>query len=178
MAPRIPLPEQLDDEQLAELVKSPRRHDGQPLNLFATLVRLPQLMRRVNALGGYFPTRGTLDGRTRELVILRTAGLLRCEYELLHHRSEGERRGLTTAEVNAAADPELSHPWAPEDRALLGFTEEVVSRRPVSEECWSALDGVLDDDQRLELLILIGFYTMVAGMLTTVGVELDPEPIG
>jgi len=174
MASRIPLPAEFDDDQVRELAKSPVRRDGRPLNLFATLVRRPQLMRRVNALGGYFPRQGRLDGRTRELAVLRTAGSLGSEYELLHHRPTGERLGLTTAEVDAAADRALSHPWSPGDRALLEFTDAVLSQQPVSDECWAALDGRLDDDQRLELLILIGFYAMLARMLSVVGVELDP----
>src|ERR1700733_3752610 len=101
MAPRIPLPEPLDEAQLAELAKAPHTPAGASLNLFATLAHDPRLLRRVNALGGYFAVRGHLDGRTRELAILRTAGTLGCDYELLHHRALGERLGLTAAEVAA-----------------------------------------------------------------------------
>lgn len=65
MAPRIPPPARFDDLQLAELAKTPRLPSGEPLNLFATLAHDPRLLRRVNALGGFFPTAGRPDGRTR-----------------------------------------------------------------------------------------------------------------
>jgi 4-carboxymuconolactone decarboxylase len=177
MAPRIPVPDPLDEAQLAELEKAPRTPAGKSLNLFATLAHDPRLLRRVNALGGYFPTCGHLDGRTRELVILRTAGTIGCDYELLHHRALGERLGLTGPEVAAIADLDEDHPWSPADRALLDCIDELLATHTVSDERWAALDGLLDDVQRLELLMISGFYAMLAGMLNAVGVELDDAPL-
>jgi 4-carboxymuconolactone decarboxylase len=174
VSPRIAVPSQFDDEQLRQLAKSPRTPSGRPLNLFATLAREPELMRRVNAMGGFFPTRGRLDGRTRELAILRTAGSLGCEYELSHHRPAGERLGLTPEEVAAAADPGIEHDWSRADGALLELVDELLARHTVTDARWSGLDGSLDDGRRLELLILVGFYAMLAGLLDAVGVELDP----
>jgi 4-carboxymuconolactone decarboxylase len=173
--PRIAIPSQFDAEQLAQLAKSPRTSSGQPLNLFATLAHQPELMRRVNALGGFFPTRGRLEGRTRELAILRTAGSLGCAYELSHHRSAGERAGLTVQEVAAAGDAGVEHDWARADLALLEFVDELLARHTVAEARWSGLNGGLDDAQRLELLVLVGFYAMLAGLLNAVGVELDAQ---
>jgi AhpD family alkylhydroperoxidase len=156
-----------------ELAKSPRTPSGQALNLFATLAHEPQLMRRVNALGGYFATRGRLDGRTRELAILRTAGALACEYELSHHRAAGEELGLTAHEVAAVADPGREHDWAPSDHAVLDLVDELLATHTVSDATWSGLDGVLDEGQRLELLVLVGFYAMIAGVVKAVGVEVE-----
>jgi 4-carboxymuconolactone decarboxylase len=173
MSPRIPVPSRFDDEQMEELAKSPRTLSGQALNLFATLAHEPQLMRRVNALGGYFATRGRLDGRTRELAILRAAGSLTCEYELSQHRAAAEELGLTAQEVAAVANPGLEHDWAPSDRAVLELVDELLASHTVTDATWCGLDGVLDDGQRLELLVLVGFYAMIAGLVNAVGVELE-----
>lgn len=145
------------------------------MNLFATLLHEPQLMRRVSALGGFFQTEGRLAGRTRELAILRTAGSLGCEYELSHHRPAGARVGLTAEEIAACVDPNVEHDWDAADRAVLEFVDELLDRHAVTDACWSGLDGVLDDGQRLELLVLVGFYAMLAGVLNAVGVELDVQ---
>ena len=72
--------------------------------MFTTLAHRPELLRRVNALGGYFPRSSELDFRTRELAILRVAGTLGSDYELHHHRPQGIEAGLTEAEVPAAVD--------------------------------------------------------------------------
>lgn len=174
MSPRLPPPERFDDAQRAELAKAPTRPDGRPLNLFATLAHAPQLLRRVNALGGYFPRHGRLDARTRELAILRTAARIGSAYEAHHHAGPGARAGLTPDELAAIADPARHHPWSPRDRSLLAFVDALIADHSVGDAGWHALDGHLDEPDRLELLILVGFYAMLGGMLSTVQVELDP----
>jgi 4-carboxymuconolactone decarboxylase len=174
MTPRIPPVESFDEEAAAAAAKTPQRPDGRPLNVFGTLAHRPALMARVNALGGYFVTRGLLDFRTRELVILRTAGTSRSPYELYHHRAAGERSGLTGAEIAAAEDPSTTYAWSAVDRALLDVVDELLSQRTVSDERWAALTAVFDDDHCLEVLMLCGFYAMLAGMLNGLGVEPDP----
>ncbi len=174
MSPRVQPLERFDDAQRAELAKAPKRPDGRPLNLFATLAHDPQLLRRVNALGGYFPRHGRLDVRTRELAILRTAARTGCAYEAHHHADPGAQAGLSPAELAAIADPARAHDWAPRDRALLAFVDALLEHHEVDDAGWSAVDGHLDERDRLELLILVGFYTMLGGLLSTVQVELDP----
>ena len=174
MPPRISPPGAYDATQLAELAKAPHRPDGEPLNAFATLAHRPELMRRVNALGGYFPRSSQLPVRTREIAILRVAGTFECAYELHHHGALAIQSGLTRDEVRAAADPASAHPWAMPERQILELTDAVIAHAPVDDASWAALDGVLDDGQRLELMVLVGFYAMLAGVFNTVGVELDP----
>jgi 4-carboxymuconolactone decarboxylase len=174
MPPRISPPGVYDETQLAELAKAPHRPDGEPLNAFATLAHRPELMRRVNALGGYFPRSSQLPVRTREIAILRVAGTLDCAYELHHHGALALQAGLTQAEVQAAADAAIAHAWTAPERQILELTDALTAHTPVDDATWVALDGVLDDGQRLELLVLVGFYAMLAGVFNAVGVELDP----
>jgi 4-carboxymuconolactone decarboxylase len=166
----------LNCEQAKLAANAPRRPDGRPLNVFATLAHRPALMARVNALGGYFVTRGVLDFRTRELVILRTAGTTRSAYELYHHRAAAARAGLSAAEVAAAEDPSCAHEWSAADRALLDAVDELLSTRTVSDDRWRELTAAFDDHQCLEVLLLSGFYAMLAGMLNALAVEPDPTP--
>ena len=174
MPPRISPPSAYDETQLAELAKAPQRPDGKALNAFATLAHRPELMRRVNALGGYFPRSSRLPVRTREIAILRVAGTLDCPYELHHHGALALGAGLTPAEVAAAADAAIAQPWTASELQILELTDALIAHAPVDDAAWAALDGVLDDGQRLELMILVGFYAMLATVFNTVGVELDP----
>jgi 4-carboxymuconolactone decarboxylase len=174
MAPRIDPVERPDGDQRELLAKTLPGPDGAPLNIFRTLAHRPQLLRRVNALGGYFMLHGDLEARDRELVILRTAAHARSAYEIGQHRWLGARAGLSSAEIEAALDPAAGHPWSSEDRALLAFTDELAATDTVSDAAWDALADRLDDLQRAELLVLAGFYRMLAGVLNGLGVELDP----
>ena len=76
--------------------------------------------------------------------------------------------------MRAAANAGSDHPWATSDGQILELTDALIAHAPVDDAAWAALDGVLDDGQRLELMILVGFYAMLATMFNTVGVELDP----
>jgi 4-carboxymuconolactone decarboxylase len=163
-----------DEDQRARLAKTPLGESGQPLNLFATLAHRPRLLTRVNSLGSCLMFGSVIPARERELVILRTAGRDHCAYEISHHRSLGAAAGLTDEEIEAALDPASSHRWLAADGAMLRVADELVDGADVSDAAWSGLDGVLDDAGRLELLVLVGFYRMLAGLLNGARVELDP----
>jgi 4-carboxymuconolactone decarboxylase len=173
ITPRILPVAKPDEDQRARLAKTPMGPDGQPLNLFSTLAHRPRLMARVNALGGCLALDSALAPRERELVILRAATNARCAYEIGHHRVLGERVGLSPAEIDAALDRVSAHAWAAADWALLRVVDELADSADVSDDAWSGLDGVLEQDGRVDLLVLAGFYRMIGGFLNAARVEQD-----
>lgn len=173
MPPRIPPVADPDHEQRKLLAKTLITPDGRPLNLFATLAHRPQLLRRVNALGGYFMAHSALAFREREIVILRTGARARSAYEVAQHRRLGASAGLSEREIDALVDLQTEHPWSVDDQALVDLVDELVDSDTVSDEAWQALTGRYDDLQRLELLVLAGFYRMLAGLLNGIGVEIE-----
>jgi alkylhydroperoxidase family enzyme len=174
MAPRIAPPATFDAAQLEQLAKTRPQPAGRPINVFATLARRPQLLRRVNALGGYFPTHSTLSLRERELVILCVGATIASEYVLAQHRAIAAG-ALTGEEIAAAADPSSEYAWSPDDAALLTFAAELAETRDVADATWSALDD-LDDDARLELVVLVGFYAMFGAMTNALRGDVDAPP--
>jgi AhpD family alkylhydroperoxidase len=171
--PRIAPVTDPDADLLGRLAAAPSGADGRPLNLFGTLAHRPRLLSLVNALGGRLMFDALLSDRERELVILRTAAHARCAYEIGAHRALGATAGLDAAEIASALEPGSAHPWAAADGALLRVADEVATGADVGDEAWAALDGVLDDAGRVELLVLIGFYRMLAGLLNGARVAGD-----
>lgn len=171
--PRIPPVEEPDEEQAALLAKTLLAPDGTPLNVFATLAHSPQLLRRVNGLGGYFFVHSRIPERERELVILRTAARIDCGYEIGQHRWIGARAGLSPTEIDAVITGVSEHSWSRDDQALLAFTDEVIRTDTVADATWDALAGTYDELQRAELLVLIGFYRLLGGVLNGLRVQLD-----
>jgi AhpD family alkylhydroperoxidase len=169
--PRVLPLKEPDDERLKLLAKTLPGPDGQPLNVFRTLAHKPELARRVNALGGYFVLSGSIPIRDRELVILRVASRCDCAYEAAQHRWIAAASGLSAAEIAAALDPSIDHDWRPADAALLAFADELLSTDTVSSSAWEAVD--VADTTCIELLVLVGFYRLLAGVLNGVGVEID-----
>jgi alkylhydroperoxidase family enzyme len=169
--PRIAPPDAFDAAQLEQLAKTRPQPAGRPLNVFATLARRPQLLRRVSALGGYFPRHSVVGLRERELVILRVGARTGAAYVVAQHRAIAAE-ALGAEEIGAALDVAGEHAWSPEDAALLAFADELVATHAVTDATWSALDA-LGDDARLELVVLVGFYAMFGGMTNALGVEVD-----
>jgi len=172
MPPRIPPPDPdaFDAEQLTQLAKTrPLRAGGRPINLWVTLARRPELLRRVNALGGYFPTRSSLGLRERELVILRVAGTIDAAYVEAQHRVIAAE-ALTPTEVDAAHGGG-EHPWSAADAALLAFATELATTRTLTDATWDAV--TLDDDAKLELVVLVGFYGLIGGLTSALAIDVD-----
>lgn len=175
MTPRIPPVQRPDDEQREALAKTLPAPDGEPLNVFLTLAHVPRLLRRINALGGYFMAHGGIPVREREIVILRTAAHARSHYEIGQHRWIGAEAGLTEKEIEAAVDPSSPHLWSDDDAALLAYTDELMLTGTVSDAAWTRIAKRSGEQRCVELLALVGFYRMLAGILNGIRVELDPS---
>jgi 4-carboxymuconolactone decarboxylase len=169
--PRVPPVTTPDEEQAALLAKTPLTTDGQPLNLFATLAHNPRLLRRFNALGGFFLRHGDVPARERELVILRVAARTGSVYEHAQHVVIGEQVGLSRDEIGRTGGSLES--WSDEDRALLRFVDEMIDSDGAEVTTWEALHGRYSDAQMLELSLLVGFYRMLAAFLVVVAVQVE-----
>jgi AhpD family alkylhydroperoxidase len=171
----VAAPNAEESELLAATLPHPA---ARPPNLFRTLVRHPTLMKRTNILAGMFLTRGLVPARDRELAILRVAALTGCDYEFRQHWRLALACGLSEAEIAAATEPRLSGGLNPAERDLLRFVDSVANDTDVTDELWETVAAVNTEEQMLELILLVGFYRMLAALLNTVGVPLDEDSAG
>jgi 4-carboxymuconolactone decarboxylase len=157
--------------EVAELLAGmPQRH-GKPLNVFATLAHHPRLLKRMNVFGGLFLAHSTIPLRQREIVILRAAWRAGSVYEFGQHTLIGRDAGLTSEEIAALGG--APHAWSAADRLLVEATDQIHAQARLDGATWSKLQGAYGDLSTIELIFLAGFYRMLAGFLTTVGVEPD-----
>lgn len=160
----------------ADLSNSPSLRDLPPLNVFLTLALNEPLAAAFHALGGHLLRAGTIPERERELVVLRTGWRCASEYEFGQHTGLGRNAGLTETELlRLTSDGEQG--WEPDDGALLRMVDELCADDIVSDATWERLTR-WTAEQRLELLVLTGFYRLVSGMLNSAGVALDPSTPG
>lgn len=171
--PRIAPEAAPDEEQSGLLSKTLITPDSEPLNLFRVLVRYPELMKRVNALGGMFMAHSSLPSREREIVILRVSWSSGCEYEFAQHAPIGRRAGLTQEEIDLLGRPVDAGDWDEEDAALIRLTDEIVQDLEVSDETWDLVSRRHDVNQMMELVLLAGYYQMLAAFLQTLRVPLE-----
>lgn len=173
LPPRIAPVAEPDDEQRALLDKTFTTSDGQPLNIFATLAHHPRLLKRVNALGGLFMAHGSLPVRERELVILRAAFRAGSAYEWGQHVVIARRAGLSDEEIERVAQPD-ARGWTEDEQALLDLVDQLAATEDVEDRTWARLERRWSIEQLLELVMMVGFYRMMAGYLRSVRVASEP----
>lgn len=145
-----------------------------PLVLFRTVAKSPRAWARFR--GGSLLDRGPLGLRERELVIDRTCALAGCEYEWgVHVAIFAEAAGLTKDEVAATAGEGSSAPmWTDAERVLLQAAEALHAHATLDDVEFAALRAHYDEAQVLELLMLCGFYRMVAYVANGLALPLEP----
>lgn len=173
--PRIAPEASPSAEQQELLAKTLHTPSGRPINLFSTLVRHPQLMKRVNALGGLFMVHSNLTPRQREIVILRVAGSVNCAYEQAQHVSIAQAAGLSSEEIRAVSAGELPPGWEDRETVLIRMTDELLENLDLSDSTWAELSRHYGERELMELMFLPGFYRMLAGFLTANRVQVDDE---
>lgn len=145
----------------------------EPPAVFLTLGRNRRLFRGWLHFAGRLMPGGRLPRRETELVILRVATLAGSAYELTQHRRLGIRAGLTSAEIDRVAEGPDAPGWSARERLLLAVTDELHATHDLCDPTWAALSAELDEPTRLELLMLVGHYQMLATTLHVLRVQPD-----
>ena len=171
--PRVtPLPESEWNDEVRQILAASQM-GGRVLNIFSTLARHPDLLRRWLVFGTHVLLKSTIGARERELVILRTGWNCRAEYEWGQHVIIGKQCGLSDEEIaRITAGPEAAG-WDPFDAALLRAADELHRDSRIGDATWQALSARYDTKQMIDLVFAIGQYTLVSMALNSLGVQLD-----
>lgn len=174
--PRIaPLPPEEWDDRLRTILEASPGGTEEPMHIFATLARAPELFRRWLGFGGAL-LYGALPSRLSELVILRTAYRFDGFYEWAQHVEMGQGRGVSLGEIEAlGGDAALLDgvDWTPLERAALRAVDETHDEGGVSDATWAELSAHLDDAGLIELLMVIAHYLMLTTVLRSL--RMQPE---
>jgi alkylhydroperoxidase family enzyme len=148
---------------------------GPPINLFKLFARNRPMAEAMTGWGSYeLSKRLSLSMRQRELVIDRVTARCGAEYEWgVHVAYFGDRVGLTRDQIVSLTWGSPADPcWPPDERTLLAAVDELHDTADVSDAAWNALD--LTDEQRLDLLLLAGWYHAISFVARAARVPLEP----
>jgi 4-carboxymuconolactone decarboxylase len=172
-APRVPpLPESQWDDEIREMLE-PLRRGGQVYNIFATLARHPQLMKRWMVFAGHILGKSALPAREREIVILRTGWLCGAEYEWGHHVAIARDSGLEQDEIDRISLASNKEGWTAHESALLKAVDELHADTFISDPTWKSLGERYSTGQMTDLIFTIGQYHLVSMALNSLGVQLE-----
>jgi alkylhydroperoxidase family enzyme len=139
-------------------------------NAVLTLLRVPALYEAFLPLGSKLLYQSALGDRERELVILRTAVVVRSPYEWGQHVYLA-REIFGDDDLRRIAIGPSAPGWSSVDVALLTAVDELHDTGAMSDATWTQLAAHLDEAQLIELPMLIGQYHTMAFVFHTLGVQ-------
>src|SRR5262249_2856084 len=101
-------------------------------------------------------TKGTLDGKLRELAYLKASFINGCAYCAASHKGTGMKLGLTEEQLQGIDNYESSTLFSPVERAVLRYAEELTRNVKTSDESMKELKKHLTEAQIVELNLTIG----------------------
>jgi alkylhydroperoxidase family enzyme len=146
-----------------------------PLLLTRVLQRHPALADRVRHLGEGLYVDGRLDARTRTIAILRTCGRVGSAYEWGGQAAFwGPLTGVAPEEADALTGDALdATSWSAGDRAVIGAVDDLERDGAIGDARWAELRAHLDDEQIIELVIVNGWYRMIAVTCNALGLGIE-----
>ena len=118
---------------------------------------------------------GRLPATDREKAILRVAWRCRSRYEWGQHVDIGLRAGVSVEDIVRVHKGADAPGWEPRLRALIRACDEFHHQRMVTDQTWAELEDHYDTPRLLEVLMLIGQYEGLAGVLNSTGLPLDMD---
>jgi 4-carboxymuconolactone decarboxylase len=174
---RVPLIQEQDHPELAELIgKISAGRRGKLINVYRLLLNSPALAESWFNHSNAVRWKTTLDGRLREIVIIRLGHLTGSQYVLRQHvPALALADGVTLAECDALADWRPSGLFNERERAALAYADTMTRDIAVPDALFAEVKRHFDNRQVVELTVLIGTYNMNARVLRAL--ELDLEPV-
>jgi alkylhydroperoxidase family enzyme len=173
--PRIPYP---DLEKSSPEVREMLGRLPSPANIFNMMAHAETCLKPVMKLGGTLLGKLQLDAKLRELCLLHAVKLEGGEYEWVQHVPIARDLGCTDAQIAALEKGDDGAAcFDAREKSALRFTREVVVNVRASEAALAEARRHLSDREVVELILMSGFYIMLARLTESLGVETE-APMG
>jgi 4-carboxymuconolactone decarboxylase len=139
------------------------------LNIVRTMVNHPGVYDKFIAFAEELVFNSHLTVRDREILILKTLSLCRGEYEAPIHDAVARKIGLSDEEIAAARWDGAGLPAG--EQALVRAAHELIHSHFISDTTWTALAGRYSTLQLMELVFIVGNYSLLVMATNSFGVQ-------
>jgi 4-carboxymuconolactone decarboxylase len=175
---RVPLVDENEHPEFTDLVERFRAgRRGKLINIYRMLLNSPPLAESWFNHSNAVRWKTALDGRLREIVIIRLGHLLHSEYVLRQHvPALALADGVSLAECDALADWRAGAFFSERERAALAYADVMTREVVVPDAVFAEVRRHFDQRQIVELTVLIGTYNMNGRVLQALELDLEPLP--
>jgi 4-carboxymuconolactone decarboxylase len=161
------LPEVLTPEQQHAAEEFRKLRGVEPFGPFIPLLKSPQLMSRVSALGEYLRFRSALPPKLSELAILITAAHWRQQYEWEIHAPIALQAGMPQAVLDAIWKGDDPRDLDAAQQALHDLCVAVHRDRTVFPALHDRAKAALGEQGALDAIAICGYYALLAMVLNS-----------
>ncbi|MBM7808521.1 alkylhydroperoxidase family enzyme [Geodermatophilus bullaregiensis] len=144
------------------------------VNLYRSLAHNPELLDAWITWAWALRERCSTPRSLREIMILRTAVVMRSEYEWSQHVAMAHKAGVPEDKVRAVAAWQPSDLYDPAERAALMLTDAMLTGNVV-DAVHEELSRHFTGSEQVELILTAGFYAMVPRVLDAFRVPVEGE---
>lgn len=137
-------------------------HRGRLEGPFNAMLFSPEVGAALAELGSAIRFRGRLAPRLRELAILELASCRKSAFEWRAHEPIAREQGLSEAALEAVRRGEEASDLGPEEVLVRRIVRALVVERDLDDELAEAAEAVLGTAGASELVILVGYYDLLA----------------
>jgi len=166
-------------DQIAELLGRSGLPAGTPqTNAFSVLAHAPAIGAQALRLVLALMTETALDPKLRELVILRTVQRCNGQYAWVQHVAIAKSVGVNYGQIMALECGEAPAVlFTQRERTAFRLADDIVDTACATGATLSAIRHEFSEREVVELLLLIGYFRMICGVMSTLEVRIEP-PFG
>jgi 4-carboxymuconolactone decarboxylase len=162
---RVPYPERLPDA----ISRLPV-----PLNVFKMLSHAPDLVEPTADLGVRLLNRSSLAPAVRELLIMTVADHTACAYEAVQHTPMALHAGATREQLDAITEhADRATHFDAGETAALAVADDLLATGTIAPKTFRTARPHYSERQITEMIMTVGYDTMIAGLLNGLDVEID-----
>jgi 4-carboxymuconolactone decarboxylase len=172
---RVPLLDETTNPELANLVARLRAgRRGELINVYRLLLHSPALAESWFEHSNAVRWKTELDGRLRELVIVRIAQVQGVDYIVKQHvPALTAPEGITEDDFASLTHWRMAANFSERERAALAYADVMTRDIEVPDSIYDEVARHFNDRQIVELTVLIGAYNMNTRVLKAL--EIDPQ---
>jgi 4-carboxymuconolactone decarboxylase len=134
----------------------------------------PKLAVLMRPLNNYLRNGTGFSGRVREVAILAAARATDSQFEWAAHEVIARKEGVPDAAIDAIKHRKPTRGLEENDALVIDLCRASFERRRVPAELYARALATFGEAQIVDLVVLMGYYVMTAGLLAAFDMQLYP----
>jgi 4-carboxymuconolactone decarboxylase len=156
------------------LAATPRGNAGNA-GPFVPLLRSPEFMNRLQAVGDYLRFNNAIPQKLVEMTILMTARLWTQNYEWAAHYPLALKAGLKAEIAGAIAEGRRPSGMSDEEDMIWDFNTELLNNRNISDTTYSRILHKFGEQGVIDLTGITGYYQTLAMVMSVAQTPSQPN---